>query len=79
MNKPIHYMTNRFKKYRADRAWSRKQMADFLSLSLNRPLSVSTIQKWEDRRLGVKADVALEVAKHLKIDVMELVTRKDSE
>lgn len=79
MNKPIHFMTKRFRQYRDERDWSRKQMADFLSLQLGRSLSQSTIQKWEEQRMGVNAETALDVAKALQIQVMELVERKDGE
>jgi ribosome-binding protein aMBF1 (putative translation factor) len=79
MNKPIHYVKSVFKQYRDDRGWSRKQMADFLTLQLGRSLTGSTIQKWEEQRMAVNAETALDLAKALQIDVMELVERKNGQ
>ena len=78
MNKPIHYATPKLKQYRDDRDWSQQQMADYLMLQLNKEISRSTIQKWENGERGITADMALEISKVTKIPVMELVARRDA-
>lgn len=78
MNKPIHYATSKLKQYRDDRDWSQQQMADYLMLQLNKEISRSTIQKWENGERGITADTALEISKVTKIPVMELVARRDA-
>ena len=78
MNKPIHYATSKLKQYRDDRDWSQQQMADYLMLQLNKEISRSTIQKWENGERGITADMALEISKVTKIPVMELVARREA-
>lgn len=77
MQKPIHYATHRLRKYREERDWSQAQLAEFLSLQLNKSVTRSTVQKWEEGKRGIVAEQALEMSKILKIPVMELVARRD--
>lgn len=79
MNKPIHFFTSRLRKFREDRDWSQKQLAGFLTLQIGKEISTETVNYWENKKRGANAEMALNVASALKIDVMELVERKNGE
>lgn len=75
MNKPIHFVTKKFKKYREDCDWTQEEMANFLTLQTI-PMSRPEINYLETGKRGLTADKALAISKALNIPVMELVITK---
>lgn len=77
MNKPIHYVTKKFKQFRDDRDWSQKEMADFLTLQLGKEISRTTVNYWENAKRGLMAEQALELSKALSIPPIELFEQRN--
>lgn len=76
-NKAIHFATGRFKTYREARNWTQQQMANFLTLQMNQPVSRQDINYWEAQRRGMNAEKALMICDITHIPIMELVERKN--
>lgn len=77
MNKPIHFVTNKLRQFREDRDWTQKQLADYLTLQIGEPVSREDVNYWENGKRGVTADRALQISDATKIQVMELVERRN--
>ena len=78
MNKPIHFVTNKLKQYREERDWTQRQLADFLTLQLGRPISRVTVNYWENQSRGLMAEDAIELAKALSVPTAELFVQKSA-
>jgi len=76
MNKPIHFVTKQFKKFRVDRGWSQQEMAEFLALQMNRKVSQVMVAYWETQTRGMMAEQALELSRALKVPVADLFEQK---
>lgn len=77
MNKPIHFVTDKFKQYREDRDWTQQDMADFLTLQLGRKVGQVTVAYWENQTRGLMAEAALELSRALKISTAKLFEQKN--
>lgn len=76
MNKPIHFATSKLKEFRSDRDWSQQEMADFLTLQMNRNISQTMVAYWETQTRGMMAEAALELSRAVKIPVADLFEQK---
>ncbi len=72
------YATNRLKKAREARGWSQAEMATMFSLETAIEVSQSLVQKWEIGERPITPDTALELARFMKVDIRDLVKRKQN-
>lgn len=79
MAKPQIYATEKLKSAREEKGFTQKEMADLLSLEFNRGVSESTYQKWEQGTLNINPEQAVELSRYLKIDLSELVEKRENE
>lgn len=79
MSKAILYATPLLVQKRNEKNMSQKEFADWLTLELGRPVSASIVQKWEQRRERISSELALEIARVIKVQVLDLVKRQDGE
>lgn len=70
------YLTNKFKELREQNGWTRKEFADLLSVLLKTEISESTLNMWERGERSIAPEVALELSRHYKIQLQELIERK---
>lgn len=70
------YLTSKFKELREQNGWTRKEFADLLSVLLKSEISESTLNMWERGERAIAPEVALELSRHYKIQLVELVERK---
>lgn len=71
------YVTNQLKIGREAKGWSQEDLAAMFSLETGIPATRSLIQKWELGERTIAANTALEMARFMRIDIRELVKRKE--
>lgn len=72
MQRKQFYATKRLKEIRDDRGLTQQEMADALGLVLDRNISHSLYQKWEQGTQSVQLKVAIEVCRELEVKMKEL-------
>jgi transcriptional regulator with XRE-family HTH domain len=64
------------KSWREEKGYTQQEMVGLLSIELDRDISMSTYQKWEQGTLNLTPDNALELSRFTRIDLQDLVERK---
>ena len=71
------FATAALKKYRESKGYTQQEMVGLLAIEMDIDLSFSTYQKWEQGTLPLTPDNALMISRFTKIDVRELLQRKE--
>lgn len=72
MQRKQFYATKRLQEVRNERGLTQQEMADTLSLVLERDISHSLYQKWEQGTVSVRLKDAIAMSRELDIKVKEL-------
>jgi len=70
------YLTNKLKEWREERGWTQNQVTEFIKLHLNKDVSLSLVQKWEDGIKPITPEMAVELIKIFKISSEDLFERR---
>ena len=70
------YLTLKFKFYRTGKGWTQQQMADYLSVGMDKSVSRSAIQKWEQAHRTIEPVDAMRISELTGISYKDLVERK---
>ena len=64
------------KEWRENKGYTQQEMVALFSIELDKDLSMSTYQKWEQGTLNLTPDNALELSRFTRIALQDLVERK---
>lgn len=78
MSKSILYAKPQLAIRRRKRGWTQEQFATLLSLESGQNVSQSLVEKWEQRKRTINAEMALEIAKALRSDVREIIDQENA-
>lgn len=70
------YATSRLKELREAAGMTQQEFVGMLDIWLDEPVSLSTVQKWEQGQRPINPDTLLEIAKYFKVEPKELVVRR---
>lgn len=70
------FATDRLKKSRELKSYTQQEVVDIISLQSDENISFSTYSKIEQGIMAMSAQLALELARLLRVDVKEIVERK---
>ena len=70
------YMTPKFKEARLKMGWSQREMADAIKLLIDEKITQTTVSKWEKQIRPIDMQLAVWIARYLKIDIKDLIERK---
>lgn len=70
------YATKRLKELRETNGLTQEEFVGMLCVWLDKPVSLSTVQKWEQGTRSMNPEVLLEVARYFKVEPKELVERR---
>jgi len=71
------YLSDRFREWREQRAYTRADMAYIISTQLDTKVSTSLVQKWELRERDLEPDLVLRISKVLDVTAEELTYEQE--
>jgi transcriptional regulator with XRE-family HTH domain len=70
------YVTSRLKELRESNNMSQQEFVQMMGVWLDKPLSLSMVQKMEQGKRPINPELLLEIAKYFKVEPKELVERR---
>ena len=70
------YVTNKLKELREAANMSQQEFVQMMGIWLDKPLSLSMVQKMEQGKRPINPELLLEIAKYFKVEPKELVERR---
>lgn len=70
------FATAKLKEFRENKGYTQLEAVQLLSIEMDKDISLSTWQKWEQGILALNPDTALMLSRFFRVEVKELVTRK---
>lgn len=72
-------LTDKIKEYRDNNNWSLKEMAQFLTIVLDKPVSLSSYVKIEKGDRSIKIEEGMAIARYCGIEANELIVKVEEE
>lgn len=70
------YITGALRSARETLGWTRKELADILSVSSGKEISESMVNHWERGDRPVTPDIALEISRNVQVELKDLIERR---
>lgn len=70
------YATKRLKKLRENAGLTQEEFVSMMAVWLDKPISISIVQKWEQGKRPMKPEVVNEIAAYYKVEPKEFVERR---